>query len=338
MKTLFSAATLAAASLLLGAAPQQNQFIPTGSFRNILGNGGFEAWNQGNAFQGPIGPDLWLAMGDTSDVFSQGDIAFTRVTGCAPAGNGSVAMQVRANLPQSFVSQSIENYGEYAGRDLTFSISARPLFPLANARIEVDDGVGTSMALITVTQGQWGRITLQHKVDKCPTKLEFKIYPEQTIDVDQAMALVGTHQNAVFVPRPNPEPSLQDVPLGTVLDWFRFDASIPVPEGFAICDGSPVADAASPFLGKATPNLLDRFVRGVTSVGSIGSSGGASSHSHGTTGVNQGGFGVPPGNYWFMSNQPFDVFRNARDGHTHSTSSASSLPPYVGLLKIIRIK
>jgi hypothetical protein len=335
MKALFSAASLGLGTLLFAAAaPQQTLPIPLRSTTNLLGNGGFESWNQGEGFQGPIGPDLWHAMGDTSDVFTQGDIAFTRVDGCPPEGNGSSAMQIRANLPQNFVSQRLENFGEFAGKEVTFSLDARPLFPLANARIEVDDGVGTSMALILVkVMNEWGRVTVRHTVADCPTKLEFKIYPEQTIDVDQAMAVVGRQPNAEFIPRPNPEPGLQEVPLGTVLDWYRFDASIPVPEGFVICDGSAVADAASPYLGRATPNLADRFVRGVTSPAQIGTSGGASTHTHtGTTGAF--------GDFWWMgAAQPFQL-QVAQNGHRHdfTTNSASSLPPYTGLLKIIRVK
>jgi hypothetical protein len=192
-----------------------------------------------------------------------------------------------------------------------------------------------------VAQGQWGRVTVRHTVAACPTKLEFRIYPEQTINVDDAMAVLGRLPEAPYVPRPNPEPALQQVPLGTVLDWYRFDASIPVPEGFAICDGTPVADTGSPFVGRPTPNLGDKFVRGVTSVAQIGSSGGASTHNHSaSSGTNEGGYGTPAGNYWYMSAPQFDNLHNARDGHRHdiTVNSSSNLPPFVGLLKIVRIK
>jgi hypothetical protein len=38
------------------------------------------------------------------------------------------------------------------------------------------------------------------------------------------------------------------------------------PPGFALCDGSIVTDAASPFNGMATPNLISRFILGTSSV------------------------------------------------------------------------
>lgn len=344
MKTVRPAASLGLAALLLAAAsPPQALTLPHRNSTNILGNGGCESWYKGNGFQSPLGPDLWHAMGDTSDVFTQGDIAFTRVAGCPPASNGSFAMQMRANLPGNFVSQSVENFGEYAGRDVTFSISARPLFSLANARIEVDDGVSTTTELIKVSMGQWGDVTVCHTVSECPTKLEFKIYPEQTIDVDEAMAVEGRQAKAAFVPRPNPEPGLQEVPLGTVLDWFRFDASIPVPEGFAICDGALVSDPASTFVGRATPNLKDLFVRGVTNVGSIGSVGGSPTinlaHTHSINHGHTEDFGP----FYAIAPccSPFPAINV--DSFSGSSGSALSnnvsiLPPYFGLLKIVRIK
>jgi len=306
---------------------------------NILGNGGGDVWSRGNSFQGPIGPDLWFAMGDPSTAFTQNQIAFTLVSGCPPAGSGSRAMQIRANLPQNYVSQQVENFSEYAGKDVTFSIRARPLFPLANARIEIDDGVSTSSETIQVQPNAWGLVTVRHTVAACPTRLEFKIFPEQTIDVDEAMATVGRLARADFIPRPNPEPALQEVPVGTVLDWYRFDPLVPVPAGFAICDGSAVTDPASPFVGRSTPNLSDKFVRGVSSVGDIGETGGSSSHNHGgQTGENEGGNGAPPGDFWWMSANQFTNLQVARDGHEHDISSATHLPPYVGLLKIVRVK
>ena len=75
------------------------------------------------------------------------------------------------------------------------------------------------------------------------------------------------------------------VPLGAIIDWYRFDAATPVPDGFAICDGSAVTDPASPFMGKPLPNLVDRFTMGVTPA-RLGETGGANSvpHTHSLAG------------------------------------------------------
>ncbi len=60
------------------------------------------------------------------------------------------------------------------------------------------------------------------------------------------------------------------VPLGTVIEWWRPNASFPVPEGYVICDGSTVTDPESPYDGVALPDLIDNFVRGVTDTALIG--------------------------------------------------------------------
>jgi len=78
-----------------------------------------------------------------------------------------------------------------------------------------------------------------------------------------------------------PSPS-SEVPIGTVLDWWRPDATWLVPDGYHICDGGIVADPGSPFLNLPLPNLTDKFVMGVTDPLQIGTSGGSAGHSHST--------------------------------------------------------
>ena len=53
------------------------------------------------------------------------------------------------------------------------------------------------------------------------------------------------------------------VPIGTVVDWYRPSPDTDVPEGWAVCDGSPVSAPGSPMNGQPTPNLVNRFVRGL---------------------------------------------------------------------------
>ena len=74
-------------------------------------------------------------------------------------------------------------------------------------------------------------------------------------------------------------PGVAGVPIGTVLDWWC-SVDCTIPDGFVIADGSLVSDAASPFNGENLPDLTDKFVRGTTSVGNVGNTGGTLSHSH----------------------------------------------------------
>lgn len=51
-------------------------------------------------------------------------------------------------------------------------------------------------------------------------------------------------------------------PVGSVKQWIRPDATVPLPTGWLICDGSVVADAASVFNTKTLPDYRSRFARG----------------------------------------------------------------------------
>jgi len=192
-----------------------------------------------------------------------------------------------------------------------------------------------------------------------------------------------------FASVPYASQAANGVPVGTVIDWWRPDASFPVPEGYMICDGSTVTDPQSPLNGKTLPNLTDRFVRGVTDVNQIGTTGGAASHNHSinhdhaaqgfTTssngshkhlwsrqvnndwwiydsagngyfydwgdGMDTAGSGTYPLSYAGTH----DYYTQSSGAHTHSvmvdlanytgwSGYASNIPPYIGLLKLCRIK
>ena len=51
-------------------------------------------------------------------------------------------------------------------------------------------------------------------------------------------------------------------PVGSMKSWLRADASVPLPSGWLICDGSTVVDASSPFNGKSLPDMRGRHQRG----------------------------------------------------------------------------
>lgn len=365
-----SLAALPTTSLLLPrpkpATQGPDSAIALKSDRNLLGNGGFETWNQGLTPGGSVGPDMWYAMGNSANAFTQTSIGFTRVSEDPCVGpNGPWAMRATASMGTDFIGQRMENFAEFRGQQVTFAVDFKStIFTLANPRIEVDDGVTSSFVRVAVTGPDWSRLLVRHTVDACATRLVFKIYPDQTVDANNAMAVLGGLQRADYAPRPNPEPGVFEVPLGAVIDWYRFDAAIPVPEGYAICDGAPISDAGSPFASMPTPNLVDKFVRGVGSVNQIGATGGASSvnlaHDHGMQHTHSGntatahiGGGNPPAGFWRIlqnPNSPWLLAANEHHYHSFSTGgpsnastasalgSISILPTYVGLLKIIRIK
>ncbi|HJX30182.1 MAG TPA: hypothetical protein VJ885_19940 [Thermoanaerobaculia bacterium] len=84
-------------------------------------------------------------------------------------------------------------------------------------------------------------------------------------------------RSASLTPVPSPAAL---VPIGAIIDWWRpAGTNFQVPDGFQICDGSLINDAASPYNGHNTPDLRQRFIFGATSYEWIGSVGGFASVS-----------------------------------------------------------
>jgi Collagen triple helix repeat (20 copies) len=149
-----------------------------------------------------------------------------------------------------------------------------------------------------------------------------------------------------------PAGSASGVPVGTVIDWWRPDDSFQVPTGFQICDGSVVSNPDSPLNGKTLPNLLNKFIRGVTDPNQIGVIAGADYHTHSGTTTQAGDHshtlqwgGAELYNsydYNYVYEFSFVVGTMTMPGgahsHTLNVGSAWNVPACVGLLKIICIK
>lgn len=182
------------------------------------------------------------------------------------------------------------------------------------------------------------------------------------------------------------ETQLGSPPIGAVIDWYRPNAQAVVPDGWHVCDGSTISDAASPFNGLSVPDLRNVFVRGLdptrVNAGNYApglpfpDAGGnpsvnlahahnvaAHSHSISTDGTHQhsGATSPPIDDTTFFDVQGGSLYNTSTHHHTFTTNSAgahnhsgatgaagsvtdaqlgavSIIPPYVGLLKIIRIK
>jgi hypothetical protein len=154
------------------------------------------------------------------------------------------------------------------------------------------------------------------------------------------------------------------VPIGAILDWWMpVGSKVTPPANFAICDGSKISDPDSPFNGFNTPNLVQRFTYGATNIGEIGQTGGSSTANVSITSPLPSNTGNIPNSApaaantsagTIIRNNPSTSFRFAmsndnvswNDGqHIHNlggsvtgSTSISTLPPYVCLLKIVRIK
>jgi microcystin-dependent protein len=143
---------------------------------------------------------------------------------------------------------------------------------------------------------------------------------------------------------------MADLPIGSIV---MFDGANP-PVGWYDCDGSTHS-------GITTPNLIGRFPKGVPSGGTLGATGGSSTHTHTNldTGYQTHGHaaasanssvGSTPsvGNIWGGSTysgvgQHQHLLSisalSSQDSHKHTvpnTASSSSLPPYIRLRYIMR--
>jgi hypothetical protein len=131
--------------------------------------------------------------------------------------------------------------------------------------------------------------------------------------------------------------SLGSVPIGAIVAWDKSLTGVPaLPANFVECNGQTISDAASPLNGQTVRNLNgnNQFLRGNAT---SGGSGGASTHSHtyaGTTDLEDGDTDVQDN-----SGSPTSV---AAAGHIHTysgaTVAASSLPPFIDVVWIMRIK
>jgi hypothetical protein len=56
--------------------------------------------------------------------------------------------------------------------------------------------------------------------------------------------------------------TLGGVPVGSIIPWYDFDATISKPSNYVYCDGSAISDADSALNGETTPDLSGRYLVG----------------------------------------------------------------------------
>lgn len=166
---------------------------------------------------------------------------------------------------------------EAAVADLATSASVAEL---RDALTTLDSEVATVAADLTAANERIDQVdedlaAMESAIDELGTSLE--------ATMDAADAALDADISAVDVRVTTLED--QQVPVGTIIDWYRPSASTAVPTGWALCDGSLSLDPASPFYGAYLPDLRGKFTRGVSdmSVNSdVGAAGGSDSHDHDT--------------------------------------------------------
>lgn len=151
------------------------------------------------------------------------------------------------------------------------------------------------------------------------------------------------------------------LPIGGIVPWWRPTPTTPVPDGFAICDGSTLSDPDSSLDGATLPNLTERVLLGVPldRSGEMGGTPGtqwptdaAGAHAH-TWVTRSGGTWVSgdgrtmiswsdglgnegSGEYPIATSTASGtvVYNTAQAaGHAHSVA-----PPYAGVVMLMRVR
>jgi len=74
--------------------------------------------------------------------------------------------------------------------------------------------------------------------------------------------------------------SAGNIPIGTIIDWYRPTPSTPTPFGFEIADGRMITDRDSLLRDTKLPDLRDKFIMGAKDETWVGRTGGGDSSVH----------------------------------------------------------
>ena len=124
------------------------------------------------------------------------------------------------------------------------------------------------------------------------------------------------------------------LPIGSMMAWAKTITGVPtLPTGWVQCDGQVLSDTDSPLNGQTMPalNAANVFLRGNATSGTTG---GADTHTHA---------------YSFSTDSASGAYQqggstSAKYSYTHSHTvagtsiAASNLPPYFGVVWVIRVK
>lgn len=181
--------------------------------------------------------------------------------------------------------------------------------------------------------------------------------------------VISASGGVVFADHSQQSQGLAAIPVGTIVSWWSSSLQLPwTGEGFQLCDGSTITDPASPLVGSKTPDLREAFVRGVVNYEQIGQTGGSATHTHvyslaqhthsishshdvdvyttsihGTDGLYAAGSSISQAthNHVFTTTSSTASPAESGDnpsGQTSVTSASASIPPFMSLLRAMRIK
>jgi hypothetical protein len=172
---------------------------------NILGNGGFSIWQRGaNGFtSNGVTADRWsLALGSNAATVSQEGTAVDR---------SAYAMKVISTISSGVVSisQSIENFKELQGQDVSLTVRVRP-GTVGTIIVKITDSNGSTSSSVNVGTGSYETLTALRTIGASISSLSvsIEISASQTCYIDNAMFSQSTS-------------ALAFAPLSPAEEWQR---------------------------------------------------------------------------------------------------------------------
>jgi len=173
---------------------------PTPLRGNILSNGGFEVWQRGTSFSIINGflADMWKTGS------GGGGLTTTQEATTKVSGNYGMKCVRSANSYGQEIYQKVENYLEFRGKTVTFSIQVNPNLG-SKVRAYIDDGVSATYSDYAPAS-VWTKSTVVKTLSASATKLQVGValvsWPDVvTYYLDEAMLVVGNYSSGVdFLP------------------------------------------------------------------------------------------------------------------------------------------
>jgi hypothetical protein len=179
--------------------------FPSGAYTNILANGGFEIWQRG---AGPFTADGYNADMWKQDKNGTSTITVTREGTEKISGLYSMKIVYTHNL-NSAIRQFIENFEEYRGKTVTFSMWVK-CDTASAALLRIDDGVGTSSSDFHTGDNAWQKLTTTLTLDNSASDFQvfLRLSASATIYIDNAMLTIS-------------DKIVDYTPLNIAEDWDR---------------------------------------------------------------------------------------------------------------------
>lgn len=229
-------------------------------------------------------------------------------------GTASTALLTNVTLN---TNASVWTFSSAAGSNLTCTLPTNTVVTDGSVFKIVLGSEGTNFLNITPTAFSLGT------ADKIHRSTNFIITPGMALTIQQ----VGTNWNIID--------GFPGVPIGGYQDYHpNFAGVCATPSSFfVVCRGQVLSDAASPLNGATLPGFTnDVFARySATS----GATGGSETHLE-----PDGMTGVPNAETTVDQTLAGAVVNVAASSHTHGTIgvTASNVPPYINVVRLIRVK